>query len=454
MSINYNKQCFRNEQYPSDILEVDNDAIMQFKGLNYTAKSILKDIIYFDAAEKCFAGNIYFAKTYGVTRRTISLIITKLKKLGLVEQISFDGRQRVLGVTNKTKELFSIKEKIQFNTVKSDKKSFPSERKDYTAEGKFNDSRSEKHSDIYKYNINRNNLLLLFKNNNNKLNSVSKETDRISMKTISKTKKYEVSDRAKHIVDYWNDKKLVHHKEGTKTYQSICETIDKIYDNKFDHSLFKDRKIKRMDFIKAIDNFALSALNDDYEPVKRDFKLRLKKTSLLVFLFNERSNKSCFLLSLDNNPKKAGTYIKKEITPVVKVLAKEYAKIVKDKDDNIDINFTAKDWYNFEKTEQLLVEFINKHEQNIKPTVFNSMNPAPYMYNFESDNFGQPDRALPKISIEDKVKALVYYLVESVKDTYKKTTFVLNTGWLCSEQSFNTRLPNYLASIGLWNKNY
>ena len=46
--------------------------------------------------ESCFASNKWFSEKFKVTETTISLAIAHLKKLGLIKQISFDGRRRVL----------------------------------------------------------------------------------------------------------------------------------------------------------------------------------------------------------------------------------------------------------------------------------------------------------------------------------------------------------------------
>ena len=44
----------------------------------------------------CFASNDYLGKKLNLTPNRISIMISKLKKMGLIEQIAFDGRQRFL----------------------------------------------------------------------------------------------------------------------------------------------------------------------------------------------------------------------------------------------------------------------------------------------------------------------------------------------------------------------
>ena len=64
--------------------------------LNWTEKILLIEITSLDNEEHCIASNKYFADFLGVNEFTISHAISKLKKLGYIKQIDFDGRQRRL----------------------------------------------------------------------------------------------------------------------------------------------------------------------------------------------------------------------------------------------------------------------------------------------------------------------------------------------------------------------
>ena len=64
--------------------------------LSWTDKILVIEINSLDNERGCFASNDYFAEFLGVTKTTISTSISKLKKLGFIEQISFDGRTRIL----------------------------------------------------------------------------------------------------------------------------------------------------------------------------------------------------------------------------------------------------------------------------------------------------------------------------------------------------------------------
>jgi biotin operon repressor len=56
---------------------------------------------YSKSENGCFASNKYFAKEIGINEQTVQKYISNLKKLNLVEQVSFDGRIRRLKSTLK-----------------------------------------------------------------------------------------------------------------------------------------------------------------------------------------------------------------------------------------------------------------------------------------------------------------------------------------------------------------
>ena len=66
------------------------------KNLSWTDKILVVEIHSLDNERGCFASNDYFAEFLGVTKTTISTSVSKLKKLGFIEQVSFDGRTRIL----------------------------------------------------------------------------------------------------------------------------------------------------------------------------------------------------------------------------------------------------------------------------------------------------------------------------------------------------------------------
>mgnify|MGYP003650068076 CR=1 FL=1 len=126
-------------------------AIYLNKQLSWSEKILLVEIESLDNVDGCFASNDYFADFLDVTKTTISVSISKLKKLGFIEQVSFDGRKRVLKVINaefkKTerqsveKPKCSIQENLQHNNtdINTDNNSFKNNKKINTKKVLLND---------------------------------------------------------------------------------------------------------------------------------------------------------------------------------------------------------------------------------------------------------------------------------------------------------------------------
>ena len=66
------------------------------KNLTLTEKLLFTKIHYLDGPDGCYAKNDYFAKFLEVSAQTISVGISKLKKMGLIKEVAFTGRNRIL----------------------------------------------------------------------------------------------------------------------------------------------------------------------------------------------------------------------------------------------------------------------------------------------------------------------------------------------------------------------
>ena len=86
------------------------------KSLSWLEKILLVEIESLDNEHGCFASNDYFADFLDVTKTTISSAISKLKKLGFVEQVSFDGRRRVLKICESAYKKTEMQPKSEVET--------------------------------------------------------------------------------------------------------------------------------------------------------------------------------------------------------------------------------------------------------------------------------------------------------------------------------------------------
>ena len=107
-----------NKRKASISWRLDSRDIYLDKRLNWTDKILLIEIESLDNERGCFASNDYFAEFLGVSKTTISISVSKLKELGFVEQVSFDGRTRILKADfkdSKGQSLSKLKGRVEEN---------------------------------------------------------------------------------------------------------------------------------------------------------------------------------------------------------------------------------------------------------------------------------------------------------------------------------------------------
>ncbi|MFA7287435.1 MAG: hypothetical protein WC055_01000 [Melioribacteraceae bacterium] len=141
------------------------------------------------------------------------------------------------------------------------------------------------------------------------------------------------------LIEYWNSKKIVHHKfPNTNTYKEAVKMLKKLlsasfFDKNGKFGEYADRVFTVEEIKTSIDNFALAALNYNYMPLN-GYKKALQKTGLPSFLHNSYGSeeRSYFLEYLDKKPDlaKVSGYLMDDEDPEVTIqLKKEYLRITK-----------------------------------------------------------------------------------------------------------------------------
>lgn len=91
--------------------------------LTMLEKVIFVEIDSLDGPDHCYASNEYFATFCNCSESKVSKAIKKLKELGMIEEIAFDGRHRKLRVVKSamqdSKKCYSESQKIQSNNIAS-----------------------------------------------------------------------------------------------------------------------------------------------------------------------------------------------------------------------------------------------------------------------------------------------------------------------------------------------
>lgn len=72
------------------------DEIIERTDLTPLDKLLVAKIIGLDNAKHCYASNEALAKMIGVSKSSVSSSIVKMRKMGILTQLYFDGRKRQL----------------------------------------------------------------------------------------------------------------------------------------------------------------------------------------------------------------------------------------------------------------------------------------------------------------------------------------------------------------------
>jgi len=401
----------------------------------------------------CFASNNFIARKLHISENKVSVGISNLKRLGfLKDEIASDkGRKvRTLSVDydyiTKYKELVKefdipIKDVVMSTDngtvetshtkiIKEDNKSIlPSEESNFFPSEKNCSSSSEESK------------MANPQDSPSLRERLKMGVRRISRKAEIKVLPSPVSRRSKQVMEsLWKELGLSQHREGTKLYSKSCRVVDKLmsgsfFDGSSDFREYKGRKFTYDDFALSINRFKLAALSPDYSPEQGTYKEHLKRMSLLTFLYNVKANnvrhQSLFIHYLNNEPEKLSerftTKVNKE-EPVVKVLAEGFRRLANMNGEA----FTNKQWMDLSYTAKRIREVLPEYSKRIR------------MFNYH--------RMVG--DFEDGESLIASYILDALEEELKSSTQTITTGWLCSEKTFEERLPNYLFKINAVYKDY
>lgn len=122
--------------------------------LTMLEKVIFVEIDSLDGPDHCYASNEYFATFCNCSESKVSKAIKKLKELGMIEEVAFDGRHRKLRVVNRamqsSKKCYPESQKVLSNNIAS--KTDNSKKvvsKDTTTEFSFGKKSTPKKENLY-----------------------------------------------------------------------------------------------------------------------------------------------------------------------------------------------------------------------------------------------------------------------------------------------------------------
>ena len=374
-NINENVEYFDNENGKTKvtIYEKKEEQKRVFKGvwipkevwldsdLNILEKCLLAEIDSLDGKHGCFASNSYFAKFFNIKEQNISRHLSKLKKLGYIKQIYFDGRKRIL----KCDLMKSLRQDNQEH------------------EGSLNENNVQ-------YNIDYNKEYVLSKDNKKSSKELIKKDN-----PIKKIKPKLPFNKAKDITKkclniFYNNKIFLKPKTNKNAFYSEdkiykCEEIINYFINGFPLTMHNDLRlfINKNDFNFDMDKgfkteeifydyflVAMNIFNIEYAPKDKN----ILPNHLLDFLYDSFKNfKSYFLFYAFNPVKKIELEkIRKDKHPEISNI---YKQIFINKNDNELNDFIKK-----------INDLYNKYE-NIMNKKINYNNKIYLRKDIEDDNF-------------------------------------------------------------------
>lgn len=366
--------------------------------LNHTDSNVYWLISILDSTkDHCFATNAYLAARLNVTERTIIYSITKLKDLGYIQQVNFDGRRRTLIAPKKLLDKFRIHvEKFNSRGVQDDNRA---EVKPASGQGC-----KSLHTDKQEY-INKSGKTIILKNDSK--NSVFVERDLKTSTQRNKDKKiYELPATHHKMLDlFYSIVPRNKPAEGTKSLKKDSQAIRSLITGKMFQTLpglTNYNKGYKYTEIESVIKLHALTFNPEYEdPDKKNYNMYFHE-----FVYcKQRETKSYFCKWLANPPKHGG-FIQKNPYPII---TQELINLVNNGNGNG--NPSPVEMNKFIKGSKIVVEYLKSTGKKLNP-VYSS----------------------------DKAKARILYNAAYSDDSI---TGSVKAGHLCSDIMFNQRLPHY-----------
>ena len=250
------------------------------------------------------------------------------------------------------------------------------------------------------------------------------------------------SGDAKYIIEsLWKEKadsRLTQHKEGSKIYLSIAKVIDQMRAGTFFNEtefkdVYKGYRFNRRDFSLSFDRLIKAAFSPDYGPVNGGYKEYLQKLPLLTFLYNpdgkDRKHQSLFIHFLENEPERLSERLTAKIdkdAPAAQLLAEGFKRLANM--NSHELNNVQ--WRDIGHTVDRIKKVLPEYREKIR----------------------RFDHHQSMGDYEDGESFLAKFIIEALEEEMLTSGLNITTGWLCSDTTFDRRLPDYLKRYNYMRK--
>lgn len=235
-----------------------------------------------------------------------------------------------------------------------------------------------------------------------------------------------VPAKVRSVIKYWQGKGLHVSREGTKAHRDSIKKVAALFAGRaFNHSEFEEYQRQRFsikDIRRAVDRFALAALNPHYLPVSQ-YKKKLRSMPIGAFIYSPFSQngtgRSQFIHYLENPPVVTGTPVEplEDLYPkMTSALRRAYRKGVL---GGVEPKMDVREENHFIIASQKLIDFLKKNRGKLK--WYQELTPS----------------------------LLAGWVMEALRQATGEDLSKVTPGWFSSEMMFNRRLPAYLSSQAL-----
>lgn len=368
--------------------------------LSYMEKHLFCWIQMLDNDGGCFASNEYLASLLDIKNPiSISQAVSRLKDLGYIHQTSFDGRKRVLKIdpeyiSKYRQTLLNHKRRVYLKVNENNIRGYKKE--ETTAKAVVTEPDGSVNNDASK-----------------------KKTKPIQWR--QGVHEPYVPAWLEEILSIWNGSGLhPHTNRKAKYFKESVLAMKELRLGRFfnDAEVFYQykRKFTQEEILASVRNFALAAVNPDYEPTSLNYKKRLRKTYIKDFLYDPfaKGEKSLFLKYLEQRPRLAKDSVKpiKDDNPkVTQAIRTAYIEVVLGGLGPNGRGFGQQVENKFIQASSKLINFFRSNKRRINPIYVRT------------------------------TKDQAALLVDSLVDKWEN----VEPGNLCSDNTFNKILPAYLV---------
>lgn len=374
--------------------------------------------------DHCFSSNEFIAHKTFLKERTVCSSIAKLIKLGYVKKAGFDGRKRELIINSNLSQFHHFI--IEYNNMPLKRKKKKNRKNSETDTQNVRTSINNTSNIVFNNKIIKNKYgsggtttapLKLIKRKNKDIAPEKSTADRIKEKSNTlqtkktPTQEVKLNNKILPFIEMWEEAGGTKHRRDSKVFASAVGNLKRLvsrgtfFNDKGDEfKEFADTKLEIGDWGLALRNYT-KARKPEYLPRKKDW---IKRLSLANFIYQPYASiKSPLIYFIKFNPQ----FIVQDNNPILtKSLTEQFAEW------NPNYKPNGSDRNKFISASNKATTFFEEHKNKI------------------ASHFHLTPHKIAQ------------FILRAVKKDMEGSSMLITPGFLCSDKTFDHRLPTYLKN--------